>query len=104
MGVLRNSIQILIFLHCTFGSKITDIDIATEWLADYNERAMDVYYNYMEAEWMFNTNITDENQEKQVSIIYIFNIKCMILWRTELNIHNDMCIHTYLKKEKCISL
>ena len=57
----------LLVVHCAIGAKITDIDVAKEFLADYNERAMEVYYRKFEAKWMFSTNITDENQRKQVS-------------------------------------
>ena len=64
---LRSLQFCLLVVHCTIGAKITDIDAAKQFLADYNERAMEVYYSTFEAEWMFSTNITDENQRKQVS-------------------------------------
>ena len=60
-------LQFCLLVHCAIGEKITDLDVAKEFLADYNERAMEVYYRKFEAKWMFSTNITDENQRKQVS-------------------------------------
>ena len=68
MDVPVNLFQILMLLQSTIGDKITDINIAKQFLSDYDKMAMDVEYNYMEAAWMYKTNITDENQNNQVSI------------------------------------
>ena len=49
--------------------KIADIDVARQWLREYNIRAMDVYSKAVAARWDYNTNLTDYNQRRAVSTI-----------------------------------
>ena len=67
MDLVFITANFFVFLHCATGAKITDIDVAKQFLADFNERAMDLYYSSTEAAGMFNTNLTEENQKKLVS-------------------------------------
>lgn len=53
-------------------AKNTDLEEAQAFLDEYNEQAMVVYYQSALASWVYNTNITDYNQAKDVS--YKFNI------------------------------
>ncbi|XP_067685542.1 uncharacterized protein [Haliotis asinina] len=39
--------------------KITDEDVAKDWLKEYNQRSSEVYYEATEAEYTYNTNITE---------------------------------------------
>ena len=48
-------------------SQSDDEDAARLWADQYNQEAQVVYYEYMEAEWTYNTNITDHNSQKAVS-------------------------------------
>ena len=48
-------------------TKIRDIQEATEWLRENNERAMEEAARYIFAAWDFNTNITEENRQRKVS-------------------------------------
>ncbi len=49
------------------GDKITDVEIAKQWLEEYETRAMEAYSSAIEAAWNFNTDITDENKKRKVS-------------------------------------
>ena len=42
--------------------------MAKQWLMEYNIRTMDVYSSAVEARWDYNTNLTDFNQQRAVSI------------------------------------
>ncbi|XP_078581220.1 angiotensin-converting enzyme-like [Branchiostoma floridae x Branchiostoma japonicum] len=50
------------------GTPSTDENAAIEWLEWYNTRAQDVYYKSSTASWAYNTNITDETQQRQVEV------------------------------------
>lgn len=41
------------------------------FLDEYNQQAMVEYYQDVSASWTYNTNITDYNQERSVSLNYI---------------------------------
>ncbi len=71
MGVAKAppTLLLLAVLPLIFAQKITDLDQARQYLAEYNEEAMRVYYTAVEASWGYNTNITDETQRKSVSIL-----------------------------------
>jgi peptidyl-dipeptidase A len=43
-------------------------DRAKTWLEEYNNLAEKAMYKEYEAEWTYTSNITDENQAKQVSL------------------------------------
>jgi hypothetical protein len=43
-----------------------DMNTANEWLEDNNQIAQIKYSEETEVEWMYATNITDENAQKQV--------------------------------------
>ena len=49
--------------------KIRDINVARQWLHEYNIRAMDIYSMAASAKWEYNTNLTDYNQQRAVSIL-----------------------------------
>ena len=74
MDVVFASLKFCLLVHCAIGDKITDIDVAKEFLADFNEKAMDLYYWSTEAAWAFNTNLTEENQRKQVRVHGVYAI------------------------------
>ncbi len=68
MGAIKATLTlILAALPFIFAQKITDLDVARQYLAEYNEEAMQIYYTAVEASWSYNTNITDETQRKSVS-------------------------------------
>ncbi len=46
---------------------ITNLTLATDFLADYNSKAEVVYYNYITAHWNYATNLTDYNSARVVS-------------------------------------
>ena len=50
-----------------------ELDQAKKWLTEYNTAAEHALYVQTEAEWAYTSNITDENQEKQVSISVQFS-------------------------------
>lgn len=45
---------------------INDSQAIQDFLTDYNREAAEVMYEYAEASWTFNTNITDYNQKIMV--------------------------------------
>ena len=47
-------------------AKNTNLEEAQAFLDDYNDQAMVVYYQSALASWIYNTNITDYNQRKEV--------------------------------------
>ena len=81
MDLVFATINIFLLLHCALGEKITDIDVAKQFLADFNERAMDLFYSSTEAAWMFNTNLTEENQRKLVSTWHWWIKDFSVGWR-----------------------
>ena len=54
-------------------------DRAKTWLEEYNNLAEKAMYKEYEAEWTYTSNITDENQAKQVSLTgvyyYMYDLK-----------------------------
>ena len=60
-------LYVICFVHVGHGELITDVDEARRWLDEYNTRAEQEYYKVIQANWDYNTNITDHNQQKSVS-------------------------------------
>ena len=58
---------LLAFLASGQEDLITDEDVARAWLVDYNEEAEKYFYDSVLASWIYNTNITDYNQDQSVS-------------------------------------
>ena len=84
MDVVFASLKFCLLFHCVIGDKITDLDIAKDFLTDFNEKAMDLYYWSTEAAWAFNTNLTEENQRKQVRVNWVPLTKSSTTTRTRL--------------------
>lgn len=53
---------------------VTDESLATEFLGEFNTRAMDVYSMSAFKAWDYNTNITEYNREQMVNITIIAHI------------------------------
>ncbi|KAI8789467.1 angiotensin-converting enzyme, partial [Biomphalaria glabrata] len=47
---------------------INDSQAIQDFLTDYNRKAAEVMYEYAEASWTFNTNITDYNQKMMLDL------------------------------------
>lgn len=52
--------------------KLTNEELAWQFVQKYNTKAQDFYSRQSEIEWTYNTNITDYNQEASVSLLYLF--------------------------------
>ena len=65
----------LISLSCVWriSAQITDEEVALVWLEQYNEESEVVLFNYVDGSWNYNTNLTDENLQAEVS--HIMQIK-----------------------------
>ena len=50
--------------------QIVDEEEAVIWLEQYNEQSEVVLFNYVNASWTYNTNLTDENLEAEVSFVF----------------------------------
>ena len=50
-------------------AQITDEEVALVWLEQYNQESEVVLFNYVDASWNYNTNLTDENLQAEVSHI-----------------------------------
>ena len=76
MDVVFASLKFCLLVHCAIGEKITDLEVAKGFLVDFNEKAMELYYWSTETAWAFNTNLTEENQRKQVRVcgVYVINV------------------------------
>ena len=61
-------ILVLISITSLGSCLITDEQQARDWLDWYNDRAQEVYYEDVIGAWNYNTNITDYNQQRSVSI------------------------------------
>ena len=48
-------------------AQITDEEVAIVWLEQFNEESEVVWFNYVDASWNYNTNLTDENLQAEVS-------------------------------------
>lgn len=48
-----------------------DEEAAQRWVEQYNQDAQVVYFEYVSADWTYNTNITDYNSQLAVSSPYI---------------------------------
>ena len=68
MGDFKAILTLLLtVLSLISAQKIRDLDVARQFLDEYNESAMKIVYRAKEAGWNYQTNITDENQRKSVS-------------------------------------
>ena len=72
--ILTAGFTFFTLLHRMKCNKITDINVAKQWLMEHNIRTMEVYSRAVAARWNYNTNLTDFNQKRAVSI----NFKCNI--------------------------
>ena len=50
---------------------ISDINVARQYLRDFDKMAADIEYQSALAEWAYETNITDFNRERQVIFLFI---------------------------------
>ena len=64
----RGVLPLLLVILSAQASKITDETVARTWLDEYNVRSQVVIYESAEAAWNYNTNLTDYNQNAQVSV------------------------------------
>ena len=73
--IFTAGLTFLASIHRLKCDKITDIEVARQWLMEYNIRAMpmDVYSKAVAARWDYNTNLTDYNQRRAVSTINFLN-------------------------------
>ncbi len=71
-------------------AKNTNLDDAKAFLDEYNEQAMVVYYQSALASWIYNTNITDYNQQKEVSDCFV----CLFTWSAYIG----LCGHGHALK------
>ena len=84
MEVVIASLKFCLLVHCAIGEKITDLEVAKGFLVDFNEKAMELYYWSTEAAWAFNTNLTEENQRKQVREHWILLTTSSVTTNTQL--------------------
>lgn len=70
-----------------------DEDQAREWLQVYNTDAQVQYPLSIEAEWNYNTNLTDENLDKTVRSLHILHVNCDSLGTDFTKIHGVIKSH-----------
>ncbi|XP_066299934.1 angiotensin-converting enzyme-like [Branchiostoma lanceolatum] len=70
MSCQTNSVSAILLLLAVSvaGTPSTDETAAIAWLERYNTQSQDVYYRSSTASWAYNTNITDETQQRQVEV------------------------------------
>ena len=67
-----------------------DEDEAREWLVVYNAEAQLQFSAAVDAEWTYNTNITDENLQATVSARVRGSLSCTIFRYTMSHVHLAM--------------
>ena len=59
-------IAFLVLVLCSFAQGQTEEE-ARQWAEEYNAEAQVVWYDAQQATWIYNTNLTDFNQDESVS-------------------------------------
>ena len=62
---------VLVVLGLAWGELITDEDVASRWLNEYNYMAGQVYVERIKASWNYYTNLTTHNQQLMVSTSFL---------------------------------
>lgn len=90
----------LLAVCCTVSAQSEVENKAKEFLRVFDEEATKLVYQHSLASWTYNTNITNENAEKLVNILRIFNsvdwpvlTKTDVVWVTDF--HNLMCLFSF---------